>query len=60
VRREFPLHAGRITASVDILNVMNAGQEIQLLDLSGASFNSRLPLAIQPARFVRLGLAYNF
>jgi hypothetical protein len=60
VQREFPLHSGRITASADVLNVMNAGQQIQQSDLSGTSFNSRLPLAIQPPRFVRLGLAYNF
>jgi hypothetical protein len=60
VRREFPLHSGRMTAFADILNVMNAGQEIQQSDLTGISFNSRLPLAIQPSRFMRLGLAYNF
>jgi hypothetical protein len=60
VQREFPLHSGRITASADILNVMNAGQEIQQSDLSGQFFNSRLPVAIQPPRFVRLGLTYNF
>jgi hypothetical protein len=40
--------------------MMNAGQEIQQSDLSGPGFNSRLPLAIQPPRFVRLAFAYNF
>ncbi len=60
VKREFPLHSGRITACADLLNVLNAGQEIQQSDLSGPAFNSRLPIAIQPPRFVRLGFAYNF
>lgn len=60
IQREFPLHLGRIGVSADILNLMNAGQEIQQFDFSGASFNSRLPVAIQPPRFVRLGLTYNF
>jgi hypothetical protein len=60
VQRKFRLHSGRITASADVLNVMNAGQEIQQSDLSGPDFNSRLPVAIQSPRFVRLALAYNF
>jgi hypothetical protein len=60
VQREFRLPSSRITASVDVLNMMNAGQEIQQSDLSGPGFNSRLPLAIQPPRFVRLAFAYNF
>jgi hypothetical protein len=60
VQREFRLHSGRITASADILNVMNASQEIQQSDLSGPDFNSRLPVAIQPPRFVRLAFAYSF
>jgi hypothetical protein len=60
VQRKFRLHSGRITASADVLNVMNAGQEIQQSDLSGPDFNSRLPVATQSPRFVRLALAYNF
>jgi hypothetical protein len=59
-QRAFRLRLGRITASADILNVTNSNQEIQQSDLSGGAFNSRLPVAIQPARFVRLGLAYDF
>jgi hypothetical protein len=60
VQRKFRLHSGRITASADVLNVVNAGQEIQQSDLSGPDFNSRLPVATQSPRFVRLALAYNF
>ena len=44
----------------DILNVTNAGQRLQENDLSGPSFNLRLPVAIQPSRFVRLGFRYDF
>jgi hypothetical protein len=29
-------------------------------DLSGASFNLRLPVSIKPPRFVRLGFRYEF
>jgi hypothetical protein len=60
LQREFRLPSGRITVCADILNVMNAAQEIQQSDLSGPAFNSRLPVAIQPPRFVRLGFAYTF
>jgi len=60
LQREFRLPSGRITVCADILNVMNAAQEIQQSDLSGPAFNSRLPIAIQPPRFVRLGFAYTF
>ncbi len=60
LKREFRLPSGRITVCADLLNVMNAAQEIQQSDLSGLAFNSRFPIAIQPPRFVRLGFAYDF
>lgn len=60
VQREFRLHSGQITASADVLNVMNAGQEIQQSDLSSPGFNFRLPVTIQPPRYVRLAFAYSF
>lgn len=60
LQREFRLRAGHITASADILNVVNAGQKVQESDLSGTAFNSRLPVAIQEPRFVRFGFAYSF
>ena len=41
-------------------HVTNAGQSLQENDLSGASFNLRLPVAIEPPRFVRLGIRYEF
>ena len=60
LRREFPLSVGRLSASADLMNVTNAGQSIQQNDLTGPSFNQRLPVAIQPPRFVRFELRYDF
>jgi hypothetical protein len=51
---------GRLAAAVDILNVTNAAQKTQESDVSGSSFNARLPVSIQPPRFVRLELRYQF
>jgi hypothetical protein len=60
LRREFPLPIGKIVAFADVMNVTNAGQSIQQNDLTGPSFNQRLPVAIQPPRFVRFELRYDF
>ena len=58
--RQFELLAGRFGVSVDIFNVTNAGRRLQENDLSGPSFNLRLPVAIQPSRFSRIGFRYEF
>ena len=58
--RQFGLPAGRFRVLADVLNVTNAGQRLQEDDLSGPSFNLRLPVAIQPPRFVRMGFRYEF
>jgi hypothetical protein len=58
--REFPLSAGRVAASADILNVTNMGHSLQVSDLTGPSFNLMLPEAIQPPRMVRIELRYDF
>jgi hypothetical protein len=60
VSREFGLPVGRFRLTVDVLNVTNSGQRLQEDDLNGRSFNLRLPVAIQPARFARLGFRYEF
>ncbi len=60
ISRQFGLPVGRLAATADILNVTNAGQRLQENDLSGPSFNLRLPVAIQPPRFVRIGFRYEF
>lgn len=58
--RQFGLPLGRLAVSADLLNVTNAGQRTQENDLSGPSFNLRLPVAIQPPRFLRIGFRYEF
>ncbi len=60
VGREFPLRFGSLTAAAVIMNVLNAGRSMQEIDWSGPQFNLRLPLAIQPPRFLRLELRYGF
>ncbi|MBZ5578176.1 MAG: hypothetical protein LAP40_16565 [Acidobacteriia bacterium] len=60
VRRAFRLPFGSLTGIADVLNLTNAGHAIQESDLSGPSFNRRLPVAIQAPRAVRLGFRYDF
>lgn len=60
VEREFRLRPGRLALFAEILNVTNSDQEIHQSDLTGPAFNSRLPVAIQPARSLRLGVTYSF
>jgi hypothetical protein len=58
--RRFESAAGSFTLLADIFNVTNAAQRLQESDLSGRSFNLRLPVAIQPPRSVRVGFRYEF
>ena len=58
--REWPLPYGRISAAADLLNVTNENLAIQQSDLTGANFNLRLPIAIEPPRFARFELRYSF
>lgn len=60
ILRAFRLPFGRIEAASEILNVINAGRKIRENDISGPSFNLRLPTAIQEPRQVRLVLRYEF
>jgi hypothetical protein len=58
--RRFGLPTGGLTVSADLLNATNAAHRLQESDLSGPSFNQRLPVAIQPPRFMRVELRYAF
>jgi hypothetical protein len=58
--REWPLAFGRIAAAADLLNVTNADLAIQQADLTGPTFNSRFPIAIEPPRFMRFEVRYRF
>jgi hypothetical protein len=58
--RSFELARGEFRVMADVMNVTNAAQSFQENDISGPSFNLRLPVAIEPPRFVRLGVRYEF
>jgi len=58
--REWPLPPGRISAIADLLNVTNEDLAIQQNDLTSPTFNLRLPIAIEPPRFVRFEVRYRF
>ncbi|MGD0775978.1 MAG: hypothetical protein ABSC05_24440 [Candidatus Solibacter sp.] len=58
--RQFGLPGGTFAVSADIFNVTNGAQRLQEEDLSGLSFNLRLPVAIQAPRFVCIGFRYEF
>jgi hypothetical protein len=60
VSRGFRLRIGVLTGLVDVLNLTNAGHSIQQSDLSGPTFNQRLPVEIQAPRAVRLGFRLQF
>jgi len=58
--REWKLPVGRIAAAADLLNMTNADLAIQQSDVTGTAFNQRLPVAIEPPRFVRFEVRYGF
>jgi hypothetical protein len=60
LERKFRLPAGTFDAALDILNVANSGYKLQENEITGTSFNLRLPVEIQPARFARIQLRYTF
>jgi hypothetical protein len=60
ISRQFGLPIGGFTVSADLLNVTNGAQRLQEDDLSGPSFNLRLPVEIQSPRFVRMEFRYEF
>jgi hypothetical protein len=58
--RNFQVTWGRLTAIFDLMNVVNSRNRIQESDISGPAFDARLPVAIEPARFARLGFSFEF
>ncbi len=58
--RAFRVPFGNLRVAADVLNVMNAANRVQESDVSSAAFNQRLALAIQPPRFVRLHVSFDF
>jgi hypothetical protein len=60
LRRQFRLPVGAFDAALDIMNVANSSYKLQENEITRASFNQRLPVEIQPARFARIQLRYAF
>ncbi len=58
--RRFEIAHGSLRLGLDILNVTNAANRLQESDLSGPAFNQRLPVAIEPARFLRFDIQFGF
>ena len=60
VFRPFPMPHGQAKLALDVVNVMNSNHKILEVATSGPTFNQRLPLAIEPARFLRMSVQYAF
>jgi len=58
--RDFTLPFGTLAVSADLLNVTNSAERLQEEDVSGPSFNLRLPVAIEAPRVLRVGMEYRF
>jgi hypothetical protein len=58
--RVFLVPHGTLRLALDVLNVTNAGNRVEESDLSGPTFLERLPVAIEPPRFLRFGVNYRF
>jgi hypothetical protein len=58
--RGFLMGPGRFQIVADVLNVLNRASKLRENDLSGPRFTERLPLAIQPPRFARFGIGFQF
>ena len=58
--RAFPMAHGTAKLALDVANVMNSDHRIREVETSGPTFNQRLPIAIEPARFLRICIQYAF
>jgi hypothetical protein len=63
VSRAFEMHLlrpGTLRVSAEVFNVLNLGARLRVSDLTGAQFLQNIPLEIQPPRFLRGGIAWEF
>lgn len=58
--RRFAFRGGAFTGDIDCFNCLNMNRNTLESDLTGPSFASRIPLAIEPPRVVRLGVEWEF
>lgn len=60
VAREFALRRGNLSGYLDFFNVLNMNRNTLEADLTGPTFESRVPLAVQAPRVARLGIELRF
>ena len=60
VAREFALRRGTLSGYLDVSNIQNLNKNTLEADLTGPTFQSRVPLAIQAPRAARLGIEWKF
>jgi len=60
VAREFALRRGTLAGYLDFFNLLNLNLNTLEADLTGPTFESRVPLAIQAPRVARLGFEWRF
>jgi len=60
VAREFAIRHGTLAGYLDCFNVLNMNRNTLESDLTGPQFQSRIPLAIEAPRLVRLGAEWRF
>ena len=51
---------GRLHVSAEVFNLLNLGSKMRVADLTGPQFVQNLPLEIQPPRFARGGISWEF
>ncbi|MBZ5543653.1 MAG: hypothetical protein LAO07_08235 [Acidobacteriia bacterium] len=60
VAREFRLRRGTLSGYLDFFNLLNLEKNTLEADLTGPTFELRVPLAIQAPRAARLGIEWRF
>jgi hypothetical protein len=51
---------GRLRISAEVFNLLNLGASLRVADLTGPQFLQNLPLEVQPPRFMRGGISWEF
>jgi hypothetical protein len=63
VSRSFEMHMlrkGTLQVSAEFFNLLNLSARLRVADLTGPQFLQNLPLEMQPPRFVRGGISWEF
>lgn len=60
VAREFALRRGTLSGYLDVFNIQNMNKKTLEADLTGPTFESRVPLAVEAPRAARLGIEWKF